>query len=153
MTHSEQAMDDLLSAGAGTHKRPLPQPTLLSQPYWDACRRGDLLFLECQDCGHRFFPPESACVRCLSERTSWKKSEGRGSIYSFSVIHQEVAPGFPVPSVFAIVELDEGYAMFSNVVGCRPEEVRIGQRVAVEFTPWTSEITLPFFHLDASEDT
>src|SRR5690242_15301266 len=111
-------MSDVLTSGAGVAQRPLPAPTVLSQPYWDGCRDGELRYLECRECGARFFPPEDACIACLSEDTAWRRSDGRGTVYSFSVIHQEVSPDFPVPSVFAIVALDEGYPMFTNIVGC-----------------------------------
>ena len=138
-------MSDLLTSGLGAAKRPMPQPTDLSAPYWEGCRSGELRYLECRTCGTVFFPPEVVCINCLSEDTVWQRSEGRGSVYTFSVIRQQVAPGFPVPSVFAIVELDEGYPMFSNIIGCRPEDVRIGMPVEVVFESWSPEISLPFF--------
>src|SRR3954452_19895147 len=132
-------MSDLLTSGVGAAKRPMPQPTELSQPYWDGCRDGELRYVECRACGTRYFPQEAACINCLSDDTVWKTGSGRGSVYTFSVIRQQVAPDFPVPSVFAIVELDEGYSMFSNIIGCRPEDVRIGMPVEVVFEPWSTE--------------
>ena len=125
--------------------RPVPQPTHLSQPYWDACVRGELSFLECRECGARFFPPAAACVRCLSDRLAWTRSTGRGRVYSYTVMQREPSPGFAVPSVLAIVELDEGYAMFSNIVGCEPGDVTIDMPVEVVFEDLAGGIRLPLF--------
>jgi uncharacterized OB-fold protein len=125
--------------------RPVPQPTALSQPFWDACARGELVFLECRACATRFFPPLPACVHCLSEDVHWRRSAGRGSVYSFTVMHREPSPGFAVPSVLAIVEIDEGYAMFGNIVGYDPAEVSIGLPVEVFFEELANGLRLPNF--------
>src|SRR5438046_2748908 len=125
--------------------RPVPQPTELSQPYWDGCARGELMFLECRDCGKHFFPPAAACIRCLSGNVLWTRGAGRGRVYTFTVMHREPSPGFAVPSVLAIVELDEGYAMFSNIVGCEPADVAIDLPVEVVFEELELGIWLPLF--------
>ncbi len=136
-------MDD--HAPAGWSGRPIPQPTSLSRPYWDACKRGELTYPRCADCGLVFFPPESACIGCQSARLEWQQSSGRGTVYSFTVLHRPPSEGFPVPSVLAIVDLDEGYSMFSGVVDCAPSAVRIGMDVEVTFEPLTDDISLPMF--------
>ena len=66
-------------------------------------------------------------------------------MYSYSILHREPAPGFPVPTVLAIVELNEGYTMFSNIVECDPREISIGMPVEVTFEDCSPEITLPMF--------
>ncbi|WP_322778015.1 Zn-ribbon domain-containing OB-fold protein [Frankia sp. Cas4] len=132
--------------------RPVPQPTELSQPYWDAALRGELLYLRCGQCGTAFFPPLGACVVCRSADVAWQRSKGRGTVYSYTVLHDAPSAGFPVPSVLAIIEVDEGYPMFSSVVGCPPGDVRIGLRVQVSFEELTAEINLPVFRpVDAEE--
>ena len=125
--------------------RPVPQPTELSAPYWAAARRGELLYLRCGRCGTVFFPPLEACISCQSDELTWRRSEGRGTVYSYTVLHDAPSAGFPVPSVLAIIDVDEGYPMFSSVVGCRPDEVRIGMPVEVHFEELTPEINLPVF--------
>ena len=132
--------------------RPVPQPTVLSQPYWEAARRGELLYLQCEACGIVFFPPLEACVSCQSDRLAWRRSAGQGTVYSYTVLHGAPSAGFPVPSVLAIIDVDEGYPMFSSVVGIAPGDVRIGMRVEVCFEELTDEINLPVFRPAASEE-
>lgn len=132
--------------------RPVPQPTELSQPYWDAALRGELLYLRCGQCGTVFFPPLGACIACQSEDVGWQRSAGRGIVYSYTVLHGAPSAGFPVPSVLAIVDVDEGYPMFSSVVGCPPGDVRIGMRVEVCFEELTAEINLPVFRPVEAEE-
>ena len=75
--------------------RPVPQPTELSQPYWDAALRGELLYLRCRHCGTVFFPPLAACIACQSEDVGWQRSAGRGIVYSYTVLHGAPSAGFP----------------------------------------------------------
>jgi uncharacterized protein len=125
--------------------RPVPQPTELSSPYWAAARRGELLYLRCDECGTVTFPPLEACIWCQSEQLTWQRSQGRGTVYSYTVLHAAPSAGFPVPSVLAIIDVDEGYSMFSSVVGCPPGHVRIGTRVEVCFEELIPDINLPVF--------
>jgi hypothetical protein len=92
-----------------------------------------------------FFPPLEACVSCQSANLTWQRSEGGGTVYSYTVLHAAPSAGFPVPSVLAIIDVDEGYSMFSSVVGCPPGDVRIGMRVEVCFEGLTPDIDLPVF--------
>src|SRR4051812_25858722 len=97
-------------------RRPRPVPTPLSQEYWDAARRGELLYVTCDACGAVQFPKEIACIRCLSTEVRWVQGSGRGTVYTFTVIHREPFPNFPVPSTMAMIDLEEGYTMFSSIV-------------------------------------
>lgn len=81
----------------------------------------------------------------MSTAMGWERSKGTGTIYSFSILHREPSANFPLPSVFAIVDVDEGYSMFSSIVDCNPEDVAIDMRVEVVFDPQNEEITLPLF--------
>ena len=132
--------------------RPIPQPTELSAPYWEAARRGELVYLRCASCGTVFFPPLEACINCQSSELHWQRSAGRGTVYTYTVLHAGPSAGFPVPSVLAIVDVDEGYPMLSSVVGCPPADVRIGMRVDVSFEELTDEINLPVFRPADRED-
>lgn len=132
--------------------RPVPRPTELSQPYWEAARRGELLYLRCERCATAIFPPLEACVGCQSTELTWQRSGGRGTVYSYTVLHAAPSEGFPVPSVLAIIDVEEGYPMFSNVVGCPPGDVRIGMRVEACFEELTKEIHLPVFRPAETEE-
>jgi uncharacterized OB-fold protein len=128
----------------------LPQSDLETEPYWDAAREERLLIKHCNGCGRAFFYPRTYCPRCWSNDTEWKESSGRGRIYTFTVVHQNDLPPFNerVPYVVAIVELDEGVRMTSNVEGCAPEDVRCGMPVRVSFREETRDegtVALPIF--------
>ncbi len=129
------------------YRKPLPSVNKETSPYWEGCRRGELLIPRCRDCGWYQFYPRAVCGNCLSQNIEWVPSSGRGQVYSYTVIHQNQSPGFAseVPYVLAYIELEEGVRMMSNVVNCPPDEVRIGMPVEVLFEPATKEITLPKF--------
>lgn len=122
-----------------------PAVTELTRPWWEACREGRLLLPRCNDCGRHHFRPEIACTHCLSLNWEWVEASGRGSLYSYTEIHRAPVPGFKTPAVLAIVELEEGVTMFSNVVQCTPVDLRIGMPLQVVFEPLNAEITLPKF--------
>ena len=132
--------------------RPVPQPSELSAPYWEAAQRGELLYLRCGNCGTVFFPPLEACINCQSDDVHWERSAGLGTVYTYTVLHGAPSAGFPVPSVLAIVDVDEGYPMMTSVVGCPPEDVQIGMRVEVCFEALTDDIDLPVFRPAELED-
>ena len=113
----------------------LPQADQETQPYWDAAREGTLLIKECRSCGRSFFYPRAYCPRCWSGDTAWKEAAGRGTVYTFTVVHQNDLPPFNerVPYVVAIVELEEGVRMTSNIEGVAPEDVRCDMAVQVAF--------------------
>jgi uncharacterized OB-fold protein len=112
----------------------LPQPDLETREYWEATARGELLIKHCNACGRDFFYPRTYCPYCWSGDTVWKRASGRGSIYTFTVVHQNDLPPFKerLPYVVAIIELDEGVRMTSNV-DAAPEDVRCGMPVKVSF--------------------
>lgn len=128
------------------YERPLPHPTKLSAPFWEACRNGKLLFQRAED-GQAVFPPQAFAPRTLGELI-WEESAGKGTIYSFTIIGRPQTPAFTAPYVVAIVEMHEGYTMLSNIVDCEPEKVFIGAPVTVRFDRQNDEITLPVFTLD-----
>ncbi|MFN2545727.1 MAG: Zn-ribbon domain-containing OB-fold protein [Actinomycetota bacterium] len=113
----------------------LPQPDLETQPYWDAAREGRLLIKRCRTCAEAFFYPRTYCPRCWSQDTEWQNSSGRGRVYTFTVVHQNDLPPFNqrVPYVVAIVELDEGVRLTSNIEGVDPDEVACDMPVQVAF--------------------
>jgi uncharacterized OB-fold protein len=128
-------------------KRPLPRIDEESRGYWEALARHELYVQECGRCRLRRFPPRAVCPGCLSSAITWIRASGRGSVESFTVTYQNQAPGFRerLPYVLAVVELEEGVRLMTNVVGCPPDAVRIGMPVEVEWEDVTPEVTLPLF--------
>ena len=128
----------------------MPTPTLpamsaLTRPFWDAAAQGRLLLPRCNACGRHFFAPEVACTHCFALDWQWVEASGRGTLYSHTVVHRPPAPGFVVPLVLAVVDLDEGPAMLSNLVGCAAEDIRIGMALRVGFEQVAADVHLPRF--------
>jgi uncharacterized OB-fold protein len=129
------------------YRKPLPRIDEESRGWWEALARHELYFQRCRDCGMRRLYPRALCPACLSSATEWVRASGRGTIYTFTATHQNQAAGFreELPYVLAIVELEEGPRLMTNVVGCAPDAVRIGMPVEVVFDDVTPEVTLPKF--------
>ena len=129
------------------YRKPLPIPSELSRPFWEACRRHELLMQCCRSCGVFRFPPAVLCPECLSKEAEWKQSSGKGKIFSFVVFHRLYHPGFEgeLPYTVALIELEEGPRLVSNVVGCPPAAVACDMPVEVVFEDVTPEVTLPTF--------
>jgi uncharacterized OB-fold protein len=127
--------------------RPLPEITAESRPFWEGCRRHELLVQRCRACGARQHYPRGVCASCWSAELEWLRSAGRGTVYTFTVTHRSQASWFKgaVPYVLAWVELEEGVQLLTNLVGCDPAAVRIGMPVRVVFDDATPEVTLPQF--------
>ena len=128
-------------------EKPLPAVTEDGAPYWEACRQGRLEVQRCAACGHLRWPPSVLCPRCLADDTAWVPLSGRGTIYSYIIVHRPQHPAFfdDVPYNVAIVELEEGIRMHTNIVGCSNEALRIGLPVEVVFQKLTDELSLPKF--------
>jgi uncharacterized protein len=127
--------------------KPVPVPTKETQPYWDGCKQHELRVQQCAACGHHQFYPRLYCTTCMSDRVEWVKTSGRATILSYTIIYRPVTQAFAgnVPYVVAMVTLDEGPQMMTNIVGCEPEKVHIGMPVQVTFEDWTEEISVPKF--------
>ena len=127
--------------------KPLPQITPEMAPFWEAARRQELVVQRCRGCGAHRFPAREICSRCLSREAVWERVSGRGTVFSFAVMHQVYHPGFAdaVPYAIVVVELVEGARMLSNLVDCPVERIEIGMPVEAVFEPLTPEVTLPKF--------
>lgn len=125
--------------------RPRPAPSELTAPYWEHAARRELVRPLCEDCGRSFFTPQVACPRCLSEAWTWAASSGRGVVYSHSVCHRGPEAGFETPYVLAVVDVEEGWTMLTNVVGCPPADVTIGMAVRVTWMDLGEGVLLPVF--------
>ena len=117
-------------APQATAGRKIPAPRVLpeTQSYWQAANTGQLLVKKCLDCGRYHHYPRDICPHCLSVNTAWEKASGTGTVYSFSTMGKgEVA------YTLALVTLDEGVTMMTNLVDCDVNAVQINQRVRVVF--------------------
>ncbi|MGD9811317.1 MAG: Zn-ribbon domain-containing OB-fold protein [Sphingobium sp.] len=131
-----------------TISRPVPRPTAWSKPYWDAAREGRLVIQHCNQCSTKIMNPKQYCPACLSDDLGWSESSGRGTVYSYSIQKRSAASPFVdrVPYVVAVVRLDEGVQMLTNIVGDSALSVQCGDAVRVAFEPVAgSDITLPVF--------
>lgn len=127
-------------------KRVVPIPTPETQPFWQGTRAGELRLQRCDACAHVYFPPRPFCPKCAGRAVSWFPASGRGSLYSY-VIHHRPVPGFTPPYSIAVVQLDEGPRMMTNIIDCpqTPEALQLDMRVEVTFKQLTDEIYLPQF--------
>lgn len=124
---------------------PVPPPGHRFAAYWEGCRDGRLLHLHCESCGRNVAWHVTVCSSCGGRSLEWVAGDGRGRLYSWTVVWRPQHPAFEVPYAPAIVELDEGYFMMSAVIGCEPDELSAGMEVEVEFHPASDEVTLPYF--------
>jgi len=126
---------------------PLPLPDDDTRPFWEGCRRRELLMQRCAACGRFRFTPRHLCPSCRSQRCEWVPVSGRGTVYSRVICHPPVLPAFAprAPYAVVLVELEEDATlrMLGNVLDCPPEEIEIGMPVQVDFQQLTDEITLP----------
>lgn len=129
------------------YAKPLPKLDDVNRPFWDACREGRLDLQKCGSCGHIRYPISHVCPECLSYETNWVTVSGKGEVFSYIVFHQVYNKAFAgdVPYNVAIVQLDEGPRMISNVTGVPNDAVNVGDRVEVTFDPVTDEISIPRF--------
>jgi uncharacterized protein len=125
--------------------KPLPKPTDSSRPYWDAAKRHELMLQRCGACNAFIYYPRDRCPQCLSDNLKWQPVSGRGKVYSYTVVRRASTRSFSdKPYVLAIVELDEGVRMTTNVEAA-PETVKVGMPVSVWFDDVTPERTLVKF--------
>jgi uncharacterized protein len=127
-------------------KRVIPLPTPETKPFWQGTREGELRLQRCDACAHVYFPPRPFCPKCAGRAVSWFAASGRGSLYSY-IIHHRPVPGFTPPYSIAVVELEEGPRMMTNIIDCpqTPEALQLDMRVEVVFKQLNDEIFLPQF--------
>jgi len=129
------------------YEKPLPQPDPDSLRFWDGCREHRLLVQQCKQCGTYRFPPGSMCCMCQSMDHEWVDVEGKGVLYSWTVVHYSPHRAFSrdVPYTVAYVELGapRTIRMCGNLVDCENEAIYGGMPVELVFDDVTSEVTLP----------
>lgn len=128
-------------------RRPVPHPTRLSRPFWDACREGRLLAQRCADCHGYVFLPQEFCSHCLGVELNWVECAGSGTIVTLTVVGRAQTPAFGTPYIVAVVRLHEGHEMLTNIVNSEPGDVKLGAPVHVTYVPIDANTTLPCFAL------
>src|ERR1700738_3094416 len=138
MGHGERSMSE--------GRRARPQPTPETQHFWDGTRAGELRLQRCNACGKVYFPPRPFCPACAARDVAVFAASGKGRLYSY-VIHHRPVPGFTPPYAIAVVELEEGPRMMTNITGCpqTPEALELDMPVEIAFEKLDDEITLPLF--------
>lgn len=135
------------AAGEAVPEPIRPTITDLNRPFWEACRQGRLVAQRCAACGELRYPASSVCPSCLSGEAEWIELSGRGEIFSYVVVHRGYHPYWAerVPYNVALIELEEGLRMFSNIVGMPNDRLEVGQKVKVAFERRAEDLTVPVF--------
>ena len=134
--------------------RPLPEPNAVTAPFWDGARQHRLMLQRSRRTGRYVFYPRAVSPFGAGDELEWVESSGKGTVYSFTVARRATAPQWAgeAPYVIAIVQLAEKVRMTTNIVGCPPEDVRIGMAVEAVYDDVTAEVTLVRFR-PAAPDT
>ena len=132
--------------------RPAPLLTEDNHEFWEAARDGRLVAQRCTSCGRLRHPPRPMCPHCRSLDHELVELGGRGVVYSYALLHHPRHPLFDYPVVAALVDLDEGVRLVTNLVDIEPGAVRIGLPVTVTFAPTADGMAVPVFRpADAPE--
>lgn len=128
-------------------KKPVPSPAPESVPYWEAAKQHRLTLQRCKACAKFWFPPSQACPHCMAADFEWVAVSGRGKVYSFVTFHRVYHPAFAteVPYVVALVELEEGPRLLTNIVGVKPDAVSCEMPVKVVFDDVAETVSVPKF--------
>lgn len=142
--------------------RLLPPDTELAAPFWQGCRAGELRLQHCAACNRFQFYPRIVCTGCGATALTWQAVSGRGRIASFTVVRRPLSAAYEAPYVVALIDLEEGPRLMSNIVDTdvseagkqagrtdewKPARVVVGARVEVQFEPWGADRVLPVFRI------
>ena len=126
--------------------RARPRPTPETQHFWEGTRAGEVRLQRCRPASHIYFPPRPFCPVCNANDVEVVRASGRATLYSYVITHRP-APGFTAPYAIAVVQLEEGPRMMSNIVECpqTPEALELDMPLEVTFERLDDEITLAQF--------
>jgi uncharacterized OB-fold protein len=127
--------------------RPMPVPDEASQAFFDAAAEGKLLLKYCNACSRFMNYAAEFCDACMSHDLVWKESSGKGTVYSFVIMHQVIHPGFAgvVPYNVAAVELEDGPRLHTNLIDVENDQIQVDMPVEVTFETLENEVTVPKF--------
>lgn len=147
MTFAKNTKTTRDGEGVVARRKDVPIPTPDTQHFWDGARRGELVLQKCTACDAIYFPPRPFCPTCSSRNIEPLVASGRATLYSF-VINHRPRPDWPQePHSIAIVQLEEGPRMVTNIVNVAqtPEALRLDQPLEVVFERLSDDIYLPVF--------
>jgi uncharacterized OB-fold protein len=126
--------------------RPIPQADDESREFYEGARRHELMLMRCRTCGAWRLPSRPRCPDCWSTDTDWAKASGRATLHSFGLMHQKF-PGFDAesPYLYAVVELEEGPRIVSDVINVPREELRLDMPLIAFFDDVSDDTTLVRF--------
>jgi uncharacterized protein len=129
------------------YDKPLPHVTEDNREFWDGCKARELRFQKCKLCGHVRWPPALICSMCHAQETEWVVASGKGTVYTFAVYHVAYHSGFKddLPYVVAVIALEEGPHLLTNIVDCPADQVTCDMPVLVKWEDITEDFTLPKF--------
>lgn len=141
-----------MSTATNTWTGFLPTTSPETEPFWQAANRGVFLLQRCPDCGKTQYHYRALCVHCMSDRVEDMPSSGKGTVWTYSVVYRNNSPGYTeqVPYVVALVELEDGVKVISNVLSDDPEKVTFGTEVHVEFSEAENGQSIPVFRVTDS---
>jgi|KBSSwiStaDraftv2_1062776.scaffolds.fasta_scaffold100193_2 uncharacterized OB-fold protein len=118
-----------------------------TEPFWDAAKEHRLTACQCANCGHFRMPPSSYCPECQSREKAWPTLPGTGTVFSYAICNKNPANGEDYVYVPIVVDIDgaPGARLNANITGCNAEDVEIGMKVTVEWTPIQDGWVLPNF--------
>ena len=127
--------------------RPIPPDDPDLDPFWQGCKRREFMLQHCKSCGKYIWHPRMFCGNCQSSDLEWVKSNGTGTVYSYTTVYQAAHSFFRdrVPYVVAYVRMDEGVQVMSNLIDVDPAKVEIGMPVEVTFEDVTEEFAVYLF--------
>jgi uncharacterized OB-fold protein len=148
---SKSSKQDTEKSAAGRHAAPPAAQRMRpvighdNRAWWDRINAGELPIQRCKQCGTLRHPPRPMCWKCQSLEWEHVAASGKGIVYSYVVVHRPEIPGYQYPLVVAVVELEEGTRIVSNLVGIDPKDVTIGMPVKVSIENVDPELKLPLF--------
>ena len=125
----------------------VPKEDSMTQPYWEGVRQRKLLVQHCRACGNLWHPPTPICPECQAKNYDWRPVSGRGVVYSFTIVHHpaHTAVADKVPYLVALVTLEEGPRVVSNILNCANDKVAVGMPVRLTFQKIADGVVLPQF--------
>jgi len=122
-----------------------PPVTPTTQDFWEATRDKRLLLQWCTACQRAIFFPREVCPGCLGSSLEWRPASGRGRVYSYTVEHRPQNPNLTAPYTVALIDLDEGVRLMSNLINCPPEDAEVGMPVTIAWEELSDGRHLPMF--------
>jgi len=134
------------------YTRPIPVADEASKPFFDGANEGKLMLVKCSQCGTHRLPGRERCLDCWSTEFEWAEASGKGKLYTYGIMHQQYHPAFKdeTPYNYALVELDEGPRLVTNIVDCELDDMKTDMPVEAVFDHVSDEATLIRFKPAAS---